>query len=362
MNIFIEVYTIKRPYVGVGEFCLNLGRHLAQKAQLLKECGIELYFIVPKGQEGVFGDEVNYVSFPGNIGGLERFYPYHIDLLHLTHQYCKFQHFPRASKTLLTIHDINFIYEKKGSKLQKYTKKFDHLLQQADYINYISEFTGRDTEGHFQIDVPSRVIYNGVSKLDCHDDQLSAHFINSIPKSYLFHISSLRPKKNIHLLIEMMAYLPNETLVIAGDWNTSYGREQQEIIKQKKLNNIICLNQISTNEKAWLYAHCKAFLFPSACEGFGLPPIEAMHFGKPVFLSTLTSLPEIGGNQAFFWKKLIPEEMAKTVSQNLTTASLSNELSDSLKSHAAQFNWENCAEQYISYYKSILGIASDARS
>ena len=39
----------------------------------------------------------------------------------------------------------------------------------------------------------------------------------------------------------------------------------------------------------------------SLAEGFGLPVIEAMTYGKPVFLSRRTSLPEIGGDKAFYF-------------------------------------------------------------
>ena len=68
MNIYIEVYSITHPYVGIGEFCLNLGKQLAQRATELKEkYDINLTFIVPKGYEGTFGNDVNYVSFLGDV-------------------------------------------------------------------------------------------------------------------------------------------------------------------------------------------------------------------------------------------------------------------------------------------------------
>ena len=353
MNVFIEVYTIKHPYVGVGEFCLNFGKHLALRSTELRSCGIQLVFIVPRDKEGVFGNEVDYISFPANIGGLERFCLKSVDLLHLTHQYCKFIRFPRVKNTLLTIHDINFIYEKQGAKLMKYTRKFEHLLQKVDFVNYISKFTQQDTEAHFKVNKPSHVIYNGVSKQHYNEMNISNDFKSLIPPSYLFHISSLRPKKNIHLLVEMATMMPEETFVIAGDWNTSYGQAQQERIKQQNLQNIVCLSNVSSEEKAWLYAHCKAFLFPSACEGFGLPPIEAMQAGKPVFLSNLTSLPEIGGTLAFYWEKLNPKEMAQVVREGLQSFNKTPGYADALQDYASRFDWETCVDKYIRYYKEI---------
>ena len=65
---------------------------------------------------------------------------------------------------------------------------------------------------------------------------------------------------------------------------------------------IILPGEISDMDKYWLYKNCEAFVFPSMYEGFGLPVIEAMNFGKPVFLSTFSSLPEVGGKYALYWE------------------------------------------------------------
>jgi glycosyltransferase involved in cell wall biosynthesis len=68
---------------------------------------------------------------------------------------------------------------------------------------------------------------------------------------------------------------------------------------------------VDDSVKAWLLANCEAFLFPSLAEGFGLPPLEAMHFGTPVFLSDRTSLPEVGGTQAGYFREFSASAMRK---------------------------------------------------
>lgn len=40
----------------------------------------------------------------------------------------------------MTVHDINFIYEKSGKKLDKAVRKFEKKLKKSDYLEYISEF------------------------------------------------------------------------------------------------------------------------------------------------------------------------------------------------------------------------------
>ena len=93
-------------------------------------------------------------------------------------------------------------------------------------------------------------------------------------------------------------------------------------------------------------------VFPSECEGFGLPPIETMKFGNPVFLSTKTSLPEIGGEEAFYWEDLQPEKMAKIVREKLFTMTIEKE--QKIRQFAQRYDWEKCVNEYIDVYKEIL--------
>ena len=94
---------------------------------------------------------------------------------------------------------------------------------------------------------------------------------------------------------------------------------------------------------------------PSIAEGFGIPPIEAMSFGKPVFLSKYTSLPEIGGNVAFYFDNLEPKQMAKTYQKEMIEFNNSPiEYSQKLKDWVSQFEYKKMAQNYLSLYKKIL--------
>ncbi len=75
--------------------------------------------------------------------------------------------------------------------------------------------------------------------------------------------------------------------------------------------------QISDEDKYWFLKNCKAVLFPSKFEGMGIPPIEAMRFGKPVFASASSSIPEICEDNAFYWENFNPEDMKKSIKKFL---------------------------------------------
>ena len=101
--------------------------------------------------------------------------------------------------------------------------------------------------------------------------------------------------------------------------------------------------------------NCAAFVFPSLREGFGIPPIEAMRFGKPVFLSNNTSLPEVGGEHAFYWDNYSPDYMAQVLENGLNTFYQNKGvLSKNYINHAKSFNWNMAALEYLKVYNSII--------
>ncbi len=131
------------------------------------------------------------------------------------------------------------------------------------------------------------------------------------PGKYLLALGMVLEKKNFHVLINFLEKLTDYTLVIAGDISSHYARMILKTVNKMKLQNRVILPGIvSEDDKIFLYKNCSAFLFPSRMEGFGLPVIEAMRFGKPVFISNKASLPEIGGELAYYWNDFDPDYMA----------------------------------------------------
>ena len=93
-------------------------------------------------------------------------------------------------------------------------------------------------------------------------------------------------------------------------------------------------------------------MFPSLAEGFGLPVIEAMHHGKPVFLSTHTSLPEIGGDAAYYFDTFEPAHMAQVLERGMADFA-ANDGPARVRAHASQFTWEKAGAAYLALYRSL---------
>ena len=154
----------------------------------------------------------------------------------------------------------------------------------------------------------------------------------------------------------MLPYIKNFKLILAGNNKNKYGNYIKDLILKLNLQDRIVLTGIISDEqKYYYYKNCTAFLFPSTIEGFGRPPIEAMLAGKPVFLSTHCSLPEIGGEQAFYFNSFEPKEMADTILNGLNKIAPNlPEFENQSIQYAQKYSWQNCIQSYIKLYNSIL--------
>ena len=170
--------------------------------------------------------------------------------------------------------------------------------------------------------------------------------------------SVVQPKKNLQVLPDFIKQLPeNYKLIIAGNKSHSFAIELESQIAELGLKNRIFLcGPISDEDKFWLFNNCKAVLFPSKFEGMGFPPVEAMRFGKPVFASTFSSIPEVSEDNAYYWEHFDPEYMADFFLKNLADFYNNPLKPNILKQHSLKFSWENNAQLYISLFKEILGI------
>lgn len=107
---------------------------------------------------------------------------------------------------------------------------------------------------------------------------------------YFFTLASLSPHKNFKWIIENAKRHPSYIYVIAGNINKSlYG----DIGDITEIKNIVYIGYASDEEAKALMEQCKAFIFPSLYEGFGIPPLEALSVGTKVICSNATSLPEV---------------------------------------------------------------------
>ena len=347
MKIVFDCERMKYPYTGLFEYCHQLGLSLIKT----KNNGDEVSLYVRQKDQHNFDEGTSFID----QNSLHKFiFPpinKNIDLWHTTHQISSYLPSNKKLIKVLTVHDLNFLHEEKSdAKRKNQVKKHQKVIDKVDHIIAISEFTKEDILKHLKVNKPITVIYNG-AKVEKFPEFNQPKYR---PKQkFLFSLGTVIPKKNFHTLPCLLEDNDFE-LIIAGKEDGGYADKiREEAIKHGVQNRVHLVGPVSSEEKYWYYNNCSAFLFPSLAEGFGIPAIEAMNFGKPVFLSKLTSLPEIGGELAYYFDNFENGHMKKVFKEGLADYE-KNQPADAIIAHAQKFNWEQCAEAHWKLYHSLM--------
>ncbi len=348
LKILIDLTKVKNPYCGLGQFSINFGNELIRQ----NPDTFDFSFLLHPKSSNVFEEDIK-IETPSLIKHLYKAKFKKYSLWHSTHQDSRFHSLLNNIPYILTIHDLNFLEEKSLRKRKQRLKLLQKKIDKASAITTISEYTKQELIKNFTIpDIPFRVIYNGVEDLSMKDDKKTELDFEG---DFLFTIGVVTAKKNIHVLIDFISKIPKLNLIIAGDDSGEYAIKIRELIKDKDLQNRIFLTgKISENEKIWYYKNCKAFVFPSLLEGFGLPLIEAMQFGKAVFASNRCSLPEIAKDKAYYWDNFDPDYMAGVYTKMIKEYNSDIKTANSIKKHAFTFSMDRSISEYINLYNEIL--------
>jgi glycosyltransferase involved in cell wall biosynthesis len=352
-NIILDCDLMRFPNSGLYTYCLNLGIHVNRLLEKEQVPSLKMY--VPRNAYPSFGAPAVHIVE-------SKWHKYFKSFLND----CRVWHAPFQMgriipdkrrypnlKVLLTIHDLNHLHE--GRLLKDQRKSMLHtqsLIDKSDAIVCISEFTKKDVLQHCDVDnKPVYVIHNGVHLTQ---KQVSAPVAYLPHRPFLFAMGYVNAKKNFHVLLPLLQQNPELELVIAGrldehDYVSGMLRKAAEIGVHDRLR---ITGPVSEDDKSWYFAHCEAFMHPSLAEGFGLPVVEAMLFGKPVFLSQRTSLPEIGGDAAFYFPSFEAETMQRIFKEGMQQYHHQN-MAAAIIARGKYFDWDKSAAEYLKVYQSL---------
>jgi alpha-1,3-rhamnosyl/mannosyltransferase len=166
------------------------------------------------------------------------------------------------------------------------------------------------------------------------------------PPGFVLAVGTLEPRKNLPRLVAAYASLPVELqaqhpLVVVGElgWDTG-----DTVAALRSLGDRCrTLGHVPDEALAQLYRHCAVFCYPSLGEGFGLPVLEAMAAGAPVVTSSVSSLPEVGGDAVQYADPGDVASIADALLQVLRSPRHRARLSARGRARAAQFSWERTA-------------------
>lgn len=352
-HIGISLGNIGALHDGLGEFSLQIGTRIAAIAPAWREQhGIRIHFHLRQKLFDLFGKDVGYIA----VSRWQRYrhvQPWPFALWHSLHQLNKNlpPNMEGGGTRLATVHDLNYLYGHNAFSRWRHHRRTLALMRRTDHVVAISRHTASDVQRELAWQGPMEVIYNGARSFVAAERAPLAGWAEVADRPFLFHLSRMSPSKNPQAILGLAQAWPEMTFVLCGPPSD----DAKALKAANRQPNVQFHLGITDAQKAWAYAQCTGFLFPSLTEGFGLPPIEAMHFGKPVFLARRTCLPEIGGDAASYFDSFAPDLMKTVVQQGLLRHAEPGR-AEAVKAHASQFNWDDAAAAYLALYRRLLGL------
>lgn len=296
-----------------------------------------------------------------------------LDLMHFPHFNVPVFYF---RPFIITVHDLILkrFPTRKASTLNLLSYYFKNLayslvisiaLKRAKKIISVSYFTKKDILKYFKIN-PKKiiVIYEGVVGQPIkNNSQKNKNFLKEkygIKKDYLLYVGNAYPHKNLENLIDAFSKLVlihkmDIQLVLVGQLDYFYKRliVFSEGCPSLVAGSIIFTDYVDDSLLKVLYKNASLYVFPSLCEGFGLPPLEAMKYGTPVASSNATCLPEVLGKAAVYFNPNKSNDITLKVKTILKDKKIKDKLRSLGLNKSEEYSWKKTAKKTLKIYKSV---------
>ena len=262
------------------------------------------------------------------------------------------------SKLAVTSHDIA-----QDLRWQPPRRKalLDRLFQTADKVFSVSPFNTSELlnayphlEGRVTL-VPNAAdeVFNTPAS---DQEKASVHrelgLVNQKP--YLLSVANFQPRKNLESLIRAAAMVPEVArgemaLVLIGEGSEDQTRRLQQTIQALK-NPKVQIQIAGYVQGVTLraaYASATALVFPSLCESFGIPVLEAISQGCPVALANTTGLPDVAKESGWYFDPNSEESIAATMIELLADSTLREARVAAGHRIASEYRWSRSAQMVM---------------
>lgn len=253
---------------------------------------------------------------------------------------------PRGLRQILIVHDLVPLLFQRDYKLSALLWRilYGPAARRSRHIICVSQATRSDVIRLLHVP-PERisVVYLGYT--------LPQQTRPRDPRGQLLYVASAHSAhKNIAALLEAFAAssLRNtHHLRIVGD--THHQTTPHLKARAARLDlagRVHFLSRISAEALEAEYAAADIVVYPSLCEGFGLPLLDAMARSVPICAARGSAVSEIGGEAALYFDPRDTTAMRCAMERLCRDAALQEELIARGLARVRKFSWDKCAAQY----------------
>ena len=220
---------------------------------------------------------------------------------------------------------------------------FEINSRKADSIQTISRFSQAAIELHFPAS-RGKVFHTYLPICRTSGGKIHRTRFNC-DRPYFFYPANFWAHKNHEfLLLSFEKYLQMDggeqawDLVLTGSHNEMTNHILARIEELGLSHRIHYLGHLADDEFTRVFNLAGSLVFPSAYEGFGMPPLEAMSLGVPVICSCAGSLPEIVGDGGELLTLESPSEWARCMGKMAKNPAYRGELKKKGKANFLRFS------------------------
>lgn len=240
-----------------------------------------------------------------------------------------------------------------GAEEERLRRRMRRAVTEADHVLCISESARGEVLRRYGLE-PSRasVMLLAAPPLAA----LASPPPPPTPGPYLLFVGQRWHYKNFAGLLEAYAgwrWREEVALVCAGGggWAPS---ESEALSRLGLTGRVHLLGPVADPDLAALYAGARCYICPSLAEGFGLPVLEAMQCGTLAVLARAASLPEVGGECAFYFDPSDPEDMRAAMSAALEMGEAARAARLAAgRAWAGRFSWDRSAAVFAAALKAL---------
>ena len=266
------------------------------------------------------------------------------DIFHPTYYYASK---PSYGKFIVTVHDMTQEIFFNNPRAVRAKRK---IIPQADRIIAVSENTKRDIMKFFPEISPEKisVIYHGASMLSVTDSE------KIFPHDYVLFVGLRGGYKNFSRFVEAMKILMRQEndihVYCAGGGNFT----AEEVSTFGEFHGRFHQIDLTDEELSRAYSGALCFVYPSLCEGFGIPILEAFSCNCPVICAERSSLPEVAEKSAVYFDPDNIDDMSEKILSVIRDEKLRREMISSGRERVKFFDWDKAARETFECYQNTL--------